>query len=36
MLASGDLNYRAGLSTTPVTVTTGDLGQALTLPTTGG
>jgi predicted acyl esterase len=36
MLASGDLNYRAGLTTTPVTVTTGDAGQALTLPTTGG
>jgi ABC-2 type transport system ATP-binding protein len=36
MLASGDLNYRAGLTTTPVTVTTADAGQALTLPTTSG
>jgi ABC-2 type transport system ATP-binding protein len=36
MLASGDLNYRAGLTTTPVTVTTGGAGQALTLPTTAG
>jgi ABC-2 type transport system ATP-binding protein len=36
MLASGDLNYRAGLITTPVTVTTGGAGQTLTLPTTSG
>ncbi|WP_235079424.1 MULTISPECIES: CocE/NonD family hydrolase [Amycolatopsis] len=35
MLASGDLNYRAGLVAAPVTVSTGDTGQVLTLPTTG-
>jgi putative CocE/NonD family hydrolase len=33
MLASGDLNYRAGLAATPVTVITGDTGQVLSLPT---
>ncbi|NKQ52500.1 ABC transporter ATP-binding protein [Amycolatopsis sp. K13G38] len=33
MLASGDLNYRAGLAATPVTVTTGSSDQVLTLPT---
>jgi fermentation-respiration switch protein FrsA (DUF1100 family) len=36
MLGSGDLNYRAGLASTPVTITTGDTGQALTLPVTAG
>jgi predicted acyl esterase len=36
VLASGDLNYRAGLASTPVTVTTGDAGQALRLPVTPG
>jgi X-Pro dipeptidyl-peptidase (S15 family)/X-Pro dipeptidyl-peptidase C-terminal non-catalytic domain len=35
MLASGDLNYRAGLTSAPVTVTTGASGQALTFPVTG-
>ncbi|WP_020659654.1 CocE/NonD family hydrolase [Amycolatopsis benzoatilytica] len=34
MLASGDLNYRGGLALAPVTVSTGDSGQVLTLPTT--
>jgi ABC-2 type transport system ATP-binding protein len=36
MLASGDLNYRAGLTSAPVTVTTGGPGQALKLPVTTG
>ena len=36
MLASGDLNYRAGLASAPVTVTTGDPGQTLQLPATAG
>jgi predicted acyl esterase len=36
VLASGDLNYRAGLAATPVTVTAGDPGQVLTLPVTAG
>jgi ABC-2 type transport system ATP-binding protein len=36
MLASGDLNYRAGLASAPVTVTTGNPGQALNLPVTTG
>ncbi|WP_037363015.1 CocE/NonD family hydrolase [Amycolatopsis orientalis] len=35
VLASGDLNYRGGLALAPVTVSTGDSGQVLTLPTTG-
>jgi hypothetical protein len=35
-LGSGDLNYRTGLASTPVTITTGDTGQALTLPVTAG
>ncbi|GDY28450.1 CocE/NonD family hydrolase [Gandjariella thermophila] len=35
VLASGDLNYRAGLAATPVTVATGDTGQVLTLPVVG-
>ncbi|GAB3387125.1 CocE/NonD family hydrolase [Amycolatopsis echigonensis] len=35
LLASGDLNYRGGLALAPVTVSTGDSGQVLTLPTTG-
>lgn len=34
VLGSGDLNYRAGLASAPVTITVGDPGQALTLPTT--
>lgn len=36
MLASGDLNYRAGLVATPVTVATGDTGQVLRLPVVAG
>jgi X-Pro dipeptidyl-peptidase C-terminal non-catalytic domain/X-Pro dipeptidyl-peptidase (S15 family) len=36
MLASGDLNYRAGLTSTLVTVTAGAPGQALKLPVTTG
>lgn len=32
MLAGGDVNYRGGLTPTPVTVRTGSSGQALTLP----
>jgi predicted acyl esterase len=36
MLASGDLNHRAGLASAPVTVTTGNPGQALNLPITTG
>lgn len=32
VLAGGSINYRGGLTPTPVTVTTGDKGQALTLP----
>jgi hypothetical protein len=36
MLAGGDLNYRAGLTSAPVTVTTGAPGQALNLPVTTG
>jgi ABC-2 type transport system ATP-binding protein len=35
VIASGDLNYRGGLAATPVTIATGDAGQALTLPTVG-
>ncbi|HEY0453666.1 alpha/beta fold hydrolase [Actinophytocola sp.] len=35
VLASGDLNYRGGLVSAPVTVTAGDTGQALTLPVVG-
>jgi hypothetical protein len=35
MLAGGDLNYRAGLASAPVTVTAGTPGQALTFPVTG-
>jgi ABC-2 type transport system ATP-binding protein len=34
MLAGGDLNSRAGLTSAPVTVTAGASGQALTLPVT--
>jgi ABC-2 type transport system ATP-binding protein len=36
VLASGDLNYRGGLASAPVTVTTGDSGQVLTLPEVAG
>jgi hypothetical protein len=36
MLAGGDLNYRAGLTSAPVTVTTGHPGQALNLPVATG
>jgi hypothetical protein len=36
MLAGGDLNYRAGLVSAPVTLTTGSPGQALNLPVTTG
>jgi ABC-2 type transport system ATP-binding protein len=32
VLAAGDLNYRGGLISTPVVVSTGSTGQALTLP----
>jgi len=32
MVAGGDLNYRGGLVDAPVTIATGDTGQALTLP----
>jgi hypothetical protein len=35
MLAGGDLNHRAGLASTPVTVTAGAPGQALTFPVAG-
>lgn len=35
VLASGDLNYRGGLATAPVTVTTGSTAQVLTLPVVG-
>ena len=35
VLASGDLNYRGGLATAPVTVTAGSTGQVLTLPVVG-
>ena len=35
MLAGGDLNYRGGLTPTPVTVSSGSAGQALTLPVVG-
>lgn len=34
VLGSGDLNYRAGLVSAPVTITAGDSAQVLTLPTT--
>jgi ABC-2 type transport system ATP-binding protein len=36
MLAGGDLNYRAGLASAPVTVTSGAAGQALNLPISTG
>jgi predicted acyl esterase len=35
VLASGDLNYRGGLATAPVTVTAGTTAQVLTLPVVG-
>ncbi len=35
-LASGDLNYKSGLASAPVTVTAGDAGQVLTLPAVSG
>jgi hypothetical protein len=35
MLAGADLNYRGGLTPTPVTVSTGPTGQTLTLPVVG-
>jgi predicted acyl esterase len=35
VLASGDLNYRGGLATAPVTVTAGSTAQVLTLPVVG-
>lgn len=34
VLGSGDLNYRAGLASAPVTIAVGDTAQALTIPTT--
>jgi len=35
VIAGGDLNYRGGLVSTPVEITTGNTGQVLTLPVVG-
>jgi ABC-2 type transport system ATP-binding protein len=35
VLAAGDLNYRGGLISAPVVISTGSIGQALTLPVVG-
>jgi ABC-2 type transport system ATP-binding protein len=35
VVAGGSVNYRGGLTATPVTIATGSSGQVLTLPVTG-